>query len=108
MRGHTVPLVPTCELHYKKIHYFQYVDTNICPEMIRPMKHKHSNKNKTHRLQKQLFKLNAGQLTSLKNQLISHDLGVRLIPYLAKLYTVMCRMVSMTKITGSSLDDWIY
>jgi hypothetical protein len=50
-------LVLTREPHYKN-KFFQSTDVNICLTVIVSMKHKHTNKNWTTKLQKPLLKLN--------------------------------------------------
>lgn len=43
--------VPTHKPHYDTNIYSQYTNINICPAMMRSMKHKHTNKNWTHKAQ---------------------------------------------------------
>jgi hypothetical protein len=58
---------------HKKYIIFQHrsspSDTNISPAIVRSIKHKHTNKNWTHNVQKWLFKLNDARLTEFKYKL---------------------------------------
>jgi hypothetical protein len=49
--------LPNVHPHYKNI-FLLYSDTNICPSVIRFMKHKHTIKNCCHKVEKHLCKLN--------------------------------------------------